>query len=254
MSLRALCLVLGLGLAACVTEGPGTPPLSEVDLKEAARLNAQLGIDYMRKGQLELAMEKLARAIEQDPDLAAAHAAIAVLYAQKGENALAKRHYKKALSLDGRDPAVKNNFGTFLCGQGEIEDAEDYFLEAAQDPRYNAREAAWTNAGVCVRRGGENEKAERYLREALKINPQFPDALAQMARLAFDAGDYLRARAFVQRYEAASRPTPEVLWIAAQTERQLGDIVAAVRYERRLRTEFPDSDQNEQLQKRKGAQ
>jgi Tfp pilus assembly protein PilF len=43
-----------LALAACTTTELQTPG-SRTDLKEAARLNTQLGIDYLRKGHLYLA-------------------------------------------------------------------------------------------------------------------------------------------------------------------------------------------------------
>ena len=55
--------MLGLALAACTTTDSNP---QKADMEEAARLNAQLGIDYMRKGQYELALEKLQKAIDQD--------------------------------------------------------------------------------------------------------------------------------------------------------------------------------------------
>ncbi|MCI0749511.1 MAG: type IV pilus biogenesis/stability protein PilW, partial [Nevskiales bacterium] len=209
---------------------------------EAAQLNTQLGVDYFRKGQLDLALEKLKRALEQDPQLAMAHSSIALLYARRGEAKLAEEHYRKALNENSDDPFTLNNFGVFLCDQGEIRDAEKYFLKAANTQGYATPEAAWTNAGVCVRRDPKStEKAEHYFREALRLNPQFPDALMQMAQVVYEQKDYLRTRAFLLRYEAVAKATSQALWIAAQTERRLGDLQSAKRYEYRLKTEFPES-------------
>ena len=252
MSVRAAVIAAGLALAACTTttEQAGS---GKTDLKEAARLNTQLGIDYMRKGQYEFALEKLKKALDQDPDLATAHSSIALLYQRRGEADLAEDHYREALDLNQDDPGTLNNFGIFLCGQGEIEDAEEVFVKAAQN-RDNTNPAdAWANAGVCVRREPKKqEQAENYFREALKLNPRHPNALAQMAMISYDRQDYLRARAFLQRYESIAKATPQTLWIGVQTERKLGDLQSARGYERRLKTEFPEAQETYDLMKQSG--
>lgn len=251
MKAHLVVAAAALGLAACTTtqvESGG-----KTDLKEAARLNTQLGIDYMRKGQFDLALEKLQRALEQDDDLAAAHSTIALLYQRRGDGKAAKKHYREALDLNQNDPVTLNNFGVFLCGEGEVEDAEEIFLKAART-KDNANAAdAWTNAGVCARRDPKRlDKAEDYLREALRLNPRHANALAQMAAVSYDRREYLRARAFLQRYEAVAKPTPQTLWIAAQTERKLGDLQTARGYERRLRSEFPEAPETDELLKQTG--
>lgn len=248
MKLPLAVLLCGTMLTGCVTTEEVPLPGSKPDLDEAAKLNTQLGIDYMRKGQLDLALEKLKKALDQDPDLATAHSSIAFVYARRGENRLAEKHYREALDENADDPFTLNNFGVFLCGQGELEDAEKYFLKAARSKDYATPEAAWTNAGVCLRREPkQTPRAEQYFREALRLNPQFPDALAQMAQLTYESGDYLRARAFLQRYESVARATPQSLLIGARNERKLGDMQSARAYERRLRTEFPDAAETYEL-------
>jgi len=240
-------------LAACTTTEVQPPTGTKADLKEAARLNTQLGIDYMRKGQFDLALEKLEKALEQDDELGIAHSAIALVYQQKGEPKLAGKHYREALDVNADDAVTLNNFGIFLCSQGEVDDAEETFLRAAKN-KDNTRPAdAWANAGLCLRdKPKARDRSEGYLREALRLDPRHASALAQLAQISYDKKDYLRARAFLQRYETASRVTAQTLWIGAQTERALGDQVTARSYERRLRAEFPESAEAEELSKRSG--
>lgn len=230
----AFCALL---LAACASGGP------KGNKQEAARINTQLGIDYARNGQLQLAEEKLQRALEQDSSNALTYAALAFVYQQRGEAAPAERNYRRSLSLNPDDSQVRNNFGAFLCGRGKNAEGVEYFLQAVRDRRYTTPEVAWTNAGVCFRTQ-DPDKAEGYLREALRINPGFPDALSQMIALCVQKQDYLRARAFVQRYEQSGAPaSPQVLWQAAQAESALGDWDAARKYQIRLKREFPDSEE-----------
>ena len=60
----AAILILGLGsLAGCSTTSE--KPLSKPQPERAAEINLELGIDYLRKGNLQQAKEKIDRALEQ---------------------------------------------------------------------------------------------------------------------------------------------------------------------------------------------
>lgn len=240
---RCLALFAILLAAACETSGPD---LKGADLVEAARVNTQLGVDYLRKGLHDQAIEKLERAVDQDPASASAHSALAFAYAQTGKFDEAEDEYRDAVRADPESPDIRNNFGVFLCRQDKLAEAEKNFLEAARHPRYKTPEAAWTNAGVCLQKT-HPEKAENYFRQALERNREFPDALAQMAALSLQQKDYWRSRAFLQRYDAVAPPTAETLWIALQIEQALGNRDAVASYERRLKTEFPESEQASRL-------
>lgn len=243
--MKTFIVILVLLLSACASSD-----FKGADLLEASRVNTQLGIDYMRKGQPKLAEEKLTRAIKQDPGNSMAHTTLAFVYQRMGDAQKAEKTYRKALQVDPSNSSTRNNFGVFLCEQGKVAEAEKYFLEAAYDKQYATPEAAWTNAGVCVRRL-DLEKAERYFRSALETNNEFPDALAQMAWLTHQKKDYWRSRAFLQRYELVGAATPETLLIGVLNERALEDVNAAMAYERRLKIEFPNSEEAANLSKRK---
>jgi type IV pilus assembly protein PilF len=237
---RAIVLVIGSMLAACASNpAPETGPGANLD--QAADLNTQLGVEYMRKGELNLAEEKLKRAIAENPRLALAHSALGILYSRRGRDAEAEDEFKEAISIDPSNSDGLNNYGSFLCSKGKVDRGEELFVKAAKNLNYAQPALAWTNAGVCVR-ANDPDKAEGYFREALKSNPNFPDALAHFASLCYQKNDYLRARAFLQRYEAAAQPTPNTLWLRAKTEAALGDDTTARMYEQRLKTQFPEAE------------
>lgn len=241
---RALLAVFVLALAAC--GGGVKSDVKGANPQEAARINTQMGIDYYSRGDADLALEKLKRAVQQDPNLVIAHSTLALVYVALGNDKLAEKSYRKALSLDSDNGDVDNNFGVFLCARNRALEAEKYFTAAAQSRKYATPAAAWTNAGVCLR-DIEPERSERYFRAALEINPNFADALANMAWISFKKQDWWRTRAFLQRYELTAKPNADMLWLGVQTERQLGDAAAAARYERRLKSDFPQSEQAAKL-------
>lgn len=232
-----LCALL---LQGCVTVGP---ELHKADETKAAELNVQLGIRYMQQGRRELALQKLLKAKEQDPDLPGVHTGLAVLYERMGESALAKQHYEQALDLAPEDPGVQNNFGAYLCRTGEYKDSIEYFKMAAGNPQYDTPEAALVNAGVCAGLIPNTEHSEQFFRQALRIDSSYQLALIEMAELSFAQDNWLQARAFLQRFSAAGQMTPQALWLGYRVEKKLGASQAARDYAARLYSEFPDSEQ-----------
>lgn len=255
MKLRAaLGLAFAVLASACVTEQPGNGRLqSPPDLAEAARINTQLGVDYARQGRLDVAEEKLGRAVDQDPNYAIAHSSLAYVLGLRGNVDDAEREYRRALAADPNDSSVHNNFGVLLCSIGKTADADREFNVALRDRNYATPEAAWTNAGVCARKAGDRARAEESFRQALRIKPDFLDALAGISAVAYERQEWLRVRAFVQRYERLHALPVESLYIAADTERKLGDAAAAKNYEINLLREYPESDQAAQILRRSSA-
>jgi type IV pilus assembly protein PilF len=231
--LATAALSLTMLLAGC------TSAAKRAENESEARSVAQQGIAYAQRGEYDEALSKLKRALRLDDTLTPALAGIALVYTNTGEPKKAEKYYRKALKLSPSDPVLKNNFGVFLCARERIEDGEQLLIEAANDKRYPTPEAAWTNAGTCVK-SKDLDKAEQYLRKALQIQPDYREALGQMALVSFERKDYLRTRAFLQRYGVTETPTAELLDIAARSERELGDVDAARRYERLLKSKFPE--------------
>ena len=116
-----------------------------------------------------------------------------------------------------------------------------WFDHAIADRNYRTPAVALGNAGACAEKAGQGERAERYRRAALELDPENPVALAAMAEHEFREGRAFRARAFSQRRLAAAPANAPVLLLASQIEQELGDNEAAAGYVQRLRAEFPDT-------------
>jgi type IV pilus assembly protein PilF len=243
-------VLLVASFTGCATVGEDGRVIDQ-DKKNAdiARANAMLGIEYLRAGNYEKSREKLDKALAADPDSSEANDAIAVLYEKVGEPDLAEKHYKKSLSLNPDNPRGHNNYGQFLCSHGRQKEAEKQFLIAANEPFYTTPALALTNAGMCAAGIPDEETAEKYFRQALQMDPQYPPALLQMAILNYSRSNYLNARAYLQRYQESGQDTAESLWLGIRTEYALDDNQAWGNYALRLRNNFPDSPQAAELQK-----
>ena len=116
-------------------------------------------------------------------------------------------------------------------------------MKAAANPLYRTPFVAYTNAGVCARSAGNLEQAERYLRQALTSQVDYPETYAQLAGVLHDRGNNLHARAFVERYLAVAPATPDMLLLGYNIEVAMKDEAAAAAFRARLEKEFPNSEQ-----------
>jgi type IV pilus assembly protein PilF len=236
--------LMALLLAACVTDN-NTRNMSDTELSNNYY---QQGVGYMDLGKIEIAREKLEYALKINSDNSKAHDALAALYESIKVYGKAKEHYQASLELSPNDPSAINNFGGFLCRQGEYAAGMRYLQQAIDYPLNNRKWYALTNAGLCENAQGHQQQAENYLREALQLQPDFSPALLEMLRINYQQGDYIPARAFFQRYQGAVGDTPETLWMAYQIERALGHSKQAQQYRQQLLSQFPSSEYARKVQ------
>jgi len=237
------CVALSIVLGGCVTETTGrTQPKEQPG--EASDLNVQLGVGYLRQGDLQSAQEKLDKAIELNPDNVTAHRVLGLVYERLGDLDGADRYYRRAVSLAPKDPEALNSLAVFLCrSDATHKEALEVFNRAIavpQSTQFSNKAMLNTNAGVCAE-SRDLALAEEYLRRALAFDNRYPAALLEIGDVSFQRHNYLQARAFLQRYSAVAPVSPSVLWLNYQVETALGDTRAAAGYAHDLREQFPES-------------
>jgi type IV pilus assembly protein PilF len=175
--MKRSCLALILAVAALLAAAPGrAEKVTPVSIDQAAVINAQLAVEYLRQGNLEAARDKIEKALEQDSHTADTQMAAGLIYERLGDERKAQSHYEQAVRLGKDDPNILNNVAVFYCRKGERKRGEEYFLKAAASPLYRTPEVAYTNAGRCARDDGRPKEAEQYFRRALGYRPDMPDA------------------------------------------------------------------------------
>jgi type IV pilus assembly protein PilF len=207
----------------------------------------QLGVGYLQKGRLDLAVLNLEKALEQSPDSADTNHYYALLQEKLKNDDKAAIYFRKALSIAPKDPDLLNNYGSFLCRTGHYAEAETSFMAAVRDPLYKTPEFAYTNAGICVHKNGDAVKAESYFRNALQANDRFSEALYQMAKLNHEKGDNAKAQAFLYRYNDVAPASPEGLLLCYQVQTQMQETEQAEACAGQLQAKFPDSTAASQI-------
>jgi len=242
---RLLAVILPLVMfVGCATSNE---PQYASSPRKASQINAQLGANYLQAGQLERANSKLRKALDQDSENVDAHTAFALLNVRLGKPDEARRHFETALDLDPESPQIHNNYGTFLCGQGQHDDGIEQFLKAADNRLYDTPAYAYANAGRCARAADRDDEARGYFRQALELNPRLPSALFQSSELALEAGLPRVAAEYFSRYSEVAQQGPETLWLGVRIERALDDPDGAKEYGLQLLRRFRDSEQAQQF-------
>ncbi|WP_372524001.1 type IV pilus biogenesis/stability protein PilW [Sulfuricaulis sp.] len=238
-------ILLILALAGCASSAERHEEMEKKDKR--AETHVMLGASYMQRGQLDVAKEELEKALSEVPDNSQANNIMAVLQWRLKKYDEADRLFRKALDKDASNSSAHHNYGAFLCDRGKLDAGIRHFDVAAGDALYPYTAEVNLNAGLCLMKKPAPAAAEKYYREALRINPKLPSALYQMAKLSADSGQRLSARGFIERYFQSADDTPESLLLAVKIERALGNKNAEASYALRLRSKFPKSPEAGQL-------
>jgi type IV pilus assembly protein PilF len=218
-----------------------TPPLDPT--QEAGRINARLAMEYLKRDQLKVAQEKIEKALAQNPRDVNVQLSAGLVYERLRENRTAEKHFRQAVKVAPDSPEAQNALGAYFCRNKQQAKGEEMFVKAANNPLYRTPFVAYTNAGVCARSAGQLERAERYLRQALTAQVDYPETYAQLAGVLHERGNNLHARAFVERYLAVAPATADMLLLGYNIEVAMKDQSAAAGFKSRLEKEFPDSEQ-----------
>jgi type IV pilus assembly protein PilF len=246
-----LALASLLAAAGCTTTTTSSSKNTSGDRPqsphEAAAYNTQLAIAYLKEGKLAVAQEKIDRALSQDGQNATVRTTAGLIYDRLGDEKKAEGYFSSAMRISPDDPEVLNNYGVYLCRNGRAKDGERLFVKAARNPLYRTPEVAYNNAGLCMKSAGMPEEAQKHFEQALALKPKFSDALMQLADLNFQQGRMTEAQALVQRYLGGLPANPQILWLGVRVERALGNQAAADAYAKRLKTEYPKTEQTKAL-------
>lgn len=227
---------------AAATNESTTPPKQEQAPRTRARAHTELAASYYELGNMAVALEEVKEAISADADYGPAYNVAGLIYADLKEDQLAQENFQRALRIDATDSDTNNNYGRFLCDRRREAEAIKYFLAALRNPLYQTPDRSYVNAGLCTLRQGDVAGAESYFMQALKVRPTHPQALYQLADIAYGRGDAQTAKDYLLRLDKVAAPTSaEVLWLWLRVERKLGDRNAEASYAAQLRRSFPDS-------------
>jgi len=231
--------------------GAGDTTISVSDPRSRAKIHTELGALYFQAGSAAAALEHLAMALQIEPGFFQANSVRGLVYASLREYAKAEADFARALSRAPNDPEVNNNYGWFLCETGKEKQSIQHFDRALRDPLYETPDRAYTNAGSCLLKAGDLDQAQNYLLQAVRIsrNGAVP-ARVGLARIFYQRGNLEESRLYLNdALRMMEPPTADALWLGVRLERKLGNKAAESGFASQLRSRYPTSAEYQEFLK-----
>ena len=232
-------------LSGCVTQSfENNEPIvkNQANRDEMAATRISLGLGYLKMGDMSQAKLNLEKAKRFSPNFVQVHTAFAHYYETVGEETLAIESFEQALSIKADSADTLNNYGVFLCRQGNVAAAEVQFLKAIAVPSYLLVSESYENLASCYLQNDNFEKAEMYLNKSIYHSPNRSSTLFQMVRLQYAMGNYKEAKLFLQKFERSTqRFTANSLSLAYKLYWKLGQRRTARNYANMLVRMYPQS-------------
>jgi len=145
----------------------------------------QRAIQHHQSGRLKEAEVLYRQIVSAEPDHFDALHLLGILMSQSGHNDIALELVAKALQQNDNDANAYNNFGTILRGLGRLKEAEDAFKKAL---KLNAGFAEAYNGLASVLPVNRLNEAEQAYRKAIFLKPDYAEAYNNLGSLLKDLG------------------------------------------------------------------
>lgn len=142
------------------------------------------------------ARELFERSLAAAPKSLRFNLALAHLHRRAGDLVSAQTFFERNTENAPTDAGSWSDLGIFLASVGEDARAERTLRTAIRlDP---GRGEAWSNLGKILRRTGRPVEAERALKKALLLRPDLVNSAVELGHLLYDAGRYAEAAYFLR--------------------------------------------------------
>jgi len=189
---------------------------------ELAEGHKALGLAYEYRGWFRRALEENQKAIEANPNYQHAIANMGWVYFMLGDLGEAFHWMKQSVKLNPADAQHYYALGWVMSSLGVYDRAMQY-LTKALDLQPDFEYALMGEVTVYMVQGRKQE-AQRAAQELLKLAPEGFTSLSTAGQAYFYAGDFARAREYLQ--QAARFDSIRVAGLLAITSRQMGDTMS----------------------------
>jgi tetratricopeptide (TPR) repeat protein len=144
-------------------------PLLSANLMRATT-ETNLGVALQTDGRLHEAETHYRRALDIEPDYAAAHVNLGMVLVAQHRPDEAIEAYQRAIELESGDVDLDVKLGNAFLQAGRAPEAVERFQRAIAAGRGSA--GTYNNLGVALLRAGRQQEAIAAYRESLKVDPQ----------------------------------------------------------------------------------
>jgi tetratricopeptide (TPR) repeat protein/ADP-heptose:LPS heptosyltransferase len=208
----------GLHLLGLCRHQTGAPDIAAKLIKRALRTDPDfptatnnLGLVLQAMRQAGDARDAFMRALALRPDFPEAASHLGVARQGAAHYVHAVQWHRRALRLSPDNAAFLTNLGSALERAGRFAEAAAAYRSAIiRQPGGPAD--TLNNLGMAAKQAGDSRKAEKWMRRALRLHPDFPLAAWNVGLLDLARGDFAAGwRGYDRRFETATMQPPRMI-------------------------------------------
>jgi tetratricopeptide (TPR) repeat protein len=233
----------GEGDAAAVV---GVSDNSAGGISEEAKGAYDQGFKAWMSGDLNTAKQKFREATNADPKASAAYYSLGCVLERLGDNAGAQNAYRQAFSAKSDNEIAMGAYALNLAHTGHQSEADSFLTQKHQQRPKSARLETYLAEVKSLEK--DSADAQRLAQDALRLDPNYKDAMVVIARDHYRAGRLDLAKyaitaildGFGQASPARDPGNAEALLLRGLIEREEGRRIAAMKDFDAARTRRPD--------------
>lgn len=214
--------------------------------QEAAEINLQAGLGYLRQQQPMRALAKFEKALQQQPKLLDAQMGKAAALQSLGRTAEAEQVYVALLAAFPGRYEPPSAYAGLMCEQKRFKEAETTLLNAVKNKAFGRADSAYVRLARCAVRGQRPDLAELYLNRAQDIatsngadDGALNEIALQSAWLAFSQQQYAVAQERLEKFERQSPLRADAVQLGYQIAKAQNNLDGIATYEQILRQNYP---------------
>lgn len=174
-------LLLSSALLACTTtQGPNgvlgnnRTTTTVDDLSDQDKLFYQMGIQYIERGEYEVAEEKLIVLVPRYPKFTELYVMLGVIQEKQGKTSDAAGLYSKAIVTDPMDRMAIKHYAKLQCGDHDA-NAPSRMASIADAAPAELKAGMSSGASGCFYIHGDYARANEYADKGIQANPNYAD-------------------------------------------------------------------------------
>lgn len=213
----------------------------EPEARRRARVRLELAVGYFEQGQTTVALDELKQALASDPSFAEAYNLRGLIYMRLNDPRLAEDSFRRALSLNARDPDTQHNYGWLMCQQARYGESLQAFAQVLAHPTYGGRAKTLMAQGLCQARAGQLAEAEQSLSRSYELDAGNPITGYNLSTLLYRRGEFTRAQFYIRRINNSEFANAETLWLGVRVEHRMNNREAMQQLADQLKRRYPQS-------------
>lgn len=177
-----------IALTACASKSINSTPE-----QKKAEIYYDKGTANLVDKKYTSAIDDLLKAFQLNPKSSKINNNLGMAYLFKGNQEKAIAHIKMAIELDSANTDARSNLASIYFTNKEYEKAEKIYSDILKDLTYQAHFRTYYNLGLLSLKRNDTKRAEEYFDLALKENTSYCAAHFQKGMIVFNKGFYSKA-------------------------------------------------------------